>query len=435
MRSKKGILILAGLVVLVLVVAGALRGREAEASYRTVQVTRGSVEEAVSSTGTLQATETVEVGTQVSGLIAEILVDFNDRVTTGQLMARIDPTLLRNEVRSAEASVARASAELEQAERDLARNEALHEQQVITDSELDAARYQKAVASASFASASVNLERARRNLEYTEIRAPIDGLVVERSVDVGQTVAASMSAPTLFVLARDLSEMEILAYVDESDIGRIQNGQEVRFTVQAYGDREFLGQVRQVRLQSTNTENVVSYAVVINVPNTGGVLLPGMTATVNFLVDSATDVLRVPNTALRFQPPADVLEALRAERQQQGGAAPLGGTGDGPSTAVAGQRAPGGFGGFSGQRRPAGGGGIPSNRGVLWTLAADGTLRPVRVTTGLTDGQYTVVEGEGLEEGMEVVAGVTSSASGAASNNPFQQPQGGFGGPGGGPRF
>ncbi|MGH7574533.1 MAG: efflux RND transporter periplasmic adaptor subunit, partial [Longimicrobiales bacterium] len=234
---------------------------DAEA-YRFAAVERGSIESVVTSTGAIEALETVEVGTQVSGQIAELFVDFNDRVEKSQLLARIDPTLLRQEVRSAEASLMRSRADLEQAERELNRARELHESRVMTTSELETAEYQRTVAQASFASAEVALERAKRNLAYTEIHAPIDGVVVERTVDVGQTVAASMSAPVLFLIARDLSEMRILADVDESDIGKIRDGQEVRFTVQAYGDETFTGGVEQVRLQSTTQENVVSYHVV-----------------------------------------------------------------------------------------------------------------------------------------------------------------------------
>src|SRR5690606_23270875 len=296
-------------------------GREAAGGYRFVEITRGDVESVVSSTGTLQATETVEVGTQVSGQIAEIHVDFNDRVEKGQLIARIDPTLLRQEVRAAEVSVERSRAELEQARRQYERIAKLYEQKVVTDSEHDAALYSYDVARAAYASAQLNLERARQNLGYTEIRAPISGIVVERSVDVGQTVAASMSAPKLFLIAKDFSEMEILATVDESDIGLIHQGQPVRFTVQAYPDAEFRGTVRQVRLQSTVQENVVSYSVVVAVENADGRLLPGMTATVEFIVERAEDVLLVPNTALRFRPTEEMRQALAARREREGAAA------------------------------------------------------------------------------------------------------------------
>ncbi len=295
--------------------------------YRFVSVGRGDVESTVTATGTLQATETVDVGTQVSGQLAEIDADYNDHVKRGQLLARIDPTILEQEVRSAEASVAKNRADLDQAKRALERSTSLHAQQVVTDAEQDQAQYTYDAAKASYEQARINLDRAKRNLQYTEIRAPIDGVVVSRNVDVGQTVAASFSAPTLFVLARDLGQMEILASVDESDIGRIHQGQEVRFTVQAYPSRSFSGTVRQVRLASTTQENVVNYSAVVRVENPEGALLPGMTATVEFIVDSAQDALTVPNTALRFQPTEQMREQVRARLAAKSGAAAGAGAG------------------------------------------------------------------------------------------------------------
>lgn len=365
----------------------------------------GSVEEAVSSTGTLQATQTVEVGTQVSGLVAEIYVDYNDRVQEGQLLARIDPTILASEVRSAEASLERSRADLQRAERELERNRTLHEQQVITDSEYEQAEYTVIVAKSSFTSATVNVERARRNLEYTEIRAPISGIVVERSVDVGQTVAASNSAPKLFVIARDLGEMEILALVDEADVSSVHEGQAVHFQVQAYGEENFTGVVEQVRLQSTSTENVVGYTVVISADNTDGALLPGMTASVEFVVESAEDVLLVANSALRFRPAAEMAIA-------PSDAAPS------PSRSTPGEG--------------------EANSGTLWVREASGSYRSISVLTGVSDGQVTEVSGAELTEGLEVVSGVTAAATAArTTSNPFQsqtqQPQGpGAGRPPGG---
>ena len=268
----------------------------------------------------MQATETVEVGTQVSGLLSEIQVDFNDQVKKGQLLARIDPTILQQEVRSAEASLARSRAELDQAGRTLARATELFDQGVATALDLETSQYQYDVSAASMEQSQVNLERAERNLEYTEIRAPIDGVVIERAVEVGQTVAASMSAPVLFVLAGDLGEMEILASVDESDIGLISHGQEVQFTVQAYPEETFHGEVSQVRLQSSATENVVTYDVVIGVANADGRLLPGMTATVEFIVARASDVLKVSNSGLRFTPTESMMAELAELRAEEGGA-------------------------------------------------------------------------------------------------------------------
>lgn len=391
-------------------------------SYRFVTVSRGDVESVVTATGTLAATQTVDVGTQVSGQIAELLVDFNDHVEAGQLLARIDPVILQQEVRSAEASLARSRAELEQAERELIRSEGLHEKQVVTDAEQDQATYAFQVAQAAYASAEIGLERARRNLEYTEVRAPNDGVVVARDVDVGQTVAASLSAPTLFVIAHDLGEMEILASVDESDIGRIQEGQESRFTVRAYPDRPFVGTVRQVRLQSTTQENVVNYSVVVSVDNEGGLLLPGMTATVEFVVDRAEDVLTVPNTALRFRP----TEAMQAE------IASLGPEASGSSARERGR--PPADGDARGEGAAAARLDDPasaSQRAILWYLDADGKLAVASVRSGLSDGQNTAITSRSpaVTEGLQLIAAVTTGgADGAAAASPFQTSGSGEGG-------
>jgi HlyD family secretion protein len=392
-------------------------------AYRFVTIEQGSIETVVTSTGVLQPTETVEVGTQVSGQVAELFADFNDHVTKGQLLARIDPVILQQEVQSAQATVLRNQAEIDQAERALVRSKDLFAEKVITETEMEQAQYSYTIAKAAYTSAQVGLERARRNLAYTEIRAPISGIIVERAADLGQTVSASTSAPTLFLLAQDLSQMEILASVDEGDIGRISSGQEVRFTVQAYGDEAFTGVVRQVRLQSLTQDNVVSYSVVIAVGNPDGRLLPAMTATVEFIVARVDDVLKVANAALRFQPteamraaalanrPAPDSAALAARAAGRSGAA-AGGTG---ARAAGGNRAPG-----------------AASRSALWLVDENGAPAMVPVQTGLTDGQYTEVRGRSLAEGVQVIAGTTAGATAEAAPNPFQTTQ--QRGPGG-PRF
>ncbi len=426
------------------------RGASDDVAYRFVEITRGALESTVTATGVVQATETVEVGTQVSGQIAQIYVDFNDRVSAGDLIAEIDPTILEQEVQSAEVNLARNQAELDQMRRELERTTELHETQVVTDSELDLARYQFALADAAFRSAEINLERARRNLEYTEVRAPINGVVVSRDVEVGQTVAASLSAPILFLLAQDLAEMEILASVDESDIGQIHEGQRVHFTVQAYPEREFHGVVQQVRLQSTMQDNVVTYSVVVNAENLDGALLPGMTATLDIVLDREEDVLTVSNTALRFRPTEAMLEeferaqtAVEGVEGQDENPFPLGPRGGregrpGPGNVPSGgldeeaiqrrranfQRAGGAFGAGAVEGQPGGGGG-----GSLWYLDENGELRFARVRTGLTDGIQTAIRmaPPEVQEGLQVIGSVTSGAVPDSGLNPFQpQSQGGF---------
>ena len=400
--------------------------------YRFATVERGDLEATVSSTGNLQARTTVQVGTQVSGQVSEIYADFNDRVQAGQLIARIDPTLLEQEVLSAEANLERSEADHVQQKREFERFQELFESRVVTEVEYNAAEYSFATATANLKSAQVNLDRARQNLRYSEIRAPIDGVVIERNVDVGQTVAASLSAPQLFLIAEDLSQMEILVSVDESDIGLIKEDQVVRFTVQAYAEETFQGSVRQVRLQSTITENVVNYTAVVEVNNDSGALLPGMTATVDFLVETATDVLLVTNAALRFRPSDEMMAALQARRQAEGGTQGTSGGTDAGAAADTGEGAEtgSGVGAGAGMGQGAGrpeGSVLPP---MLWFLDAAGELDASRVQPGLSDGQTTEVEGSRLEAGMQVIVGISQSGTASASSNPFQTQQQPSTGPG-----
>src|SRR5258705_7392486 len=281
-------------------------------SYRLGAVEQGTIRSTVSATGTMNAVRTVEVGTQVSGQIAAVYVDYTSHVTKGQLIARIDPILQQQAVQDAQAGVARADAPLTQTRLELERSKTLHDQKIITDAEYNLAQSNYAVAKANATSAAISLQKARQNLAYTNIYSPIEGVVVERAMDVGQTVAASLAAPKLFVIANDLSQMQILASVDESDIGKITPGQPVSFTVQSYPDQHFEGSVKQVRLNSTMVNNVVSYTAIVSASNPDGKLLPGMTATVKFVTGSASDVLIVPAGALRFTPAAEATTTAAA---------------------------------------------------------------------------------------------------------------------------
>lgn len=423
------------LVAAVVVVAGAaaayvtLRRDGGSPSYRFVTVERGNIDAVVSATGTLSAVTTVQVGTQVSGLISQLLVDFNDRVEKGQVIARLDTTLLESNLRDVEASLERSRAEIRQAERDYERISSLYQQGISAVADFNKAQYSLDVARAQVKSAEASLARAQQNLAYATITAPVSGIVVERAVDVGQTVAASLSAPRLFTIANDLSEMQILAPVDESDIGQIKEGQQVRFTVKTYPERKFEGVVKQVRLQSTIDQNIVNYTVVIGVRNPDGKLLPGMTATVEFVIASAENVLKVSNAALRFRPPEALAAEVRARFQKEMAARR---TAQGEGTP--GQR-PEGAGADPAPGRPSGNGGgngFPGASGngsrsgrdfsVLYYVAADGNLAMMPVRPGITDGQSTEVRGRQLEAGMQVIAGMTQSAQ-KASTNPFQSTQ------------
>jgi HlyD family secretion protein len=402
MRNKSFIAVA---LIAIIALVGVLVHRNAFAkettTYRFVPVEKGSVESTVSATGKLNAVRTVQVGTQVSGQVAELLVDFNDTVKKGQLLARIDPTLQQQAVTDAQASLERAQAQYLQASRENERNSQLMSSGLIARSAYEATDSSQDVARANVKSAQVALDRARRNLEYTNIYAPIDGVVVERNVDDGQTVAASLSAPQLFLIANDLTNMQILASVGESDIASIKENQPVKFTVQALPGQTFEGRVQQVRLQSATSENVVNYTVVVSVSNPEKKLLPGMTARVEFLTNAANDVLKVANAALRFKPAEGVVKTTTASTT----------TGTAPGTATRTRRARTG----TGFRSASGG------FGTLYYLDEKGAMQVTRVRTGITDGTTTEVRGRDLKEGMKVIAGTSQPQAAATdtASNPF----------------
>jgi HlyD family secretion protein len=380
--------------------AGASNGPQ----FTTAVVTVGDVVEVVEATGTLEPVTTVEVGTQVSGTIKSLHADFNSEVRKGQVVARLDPSVLEAQVEQAAATLARLEAEVERAKVQvenatikLQRARELWEKGLIPRTDLEdaeaAARQASAAlkaAEAQVIQARASLNQAKVNLSHTVITAPVDGIVISRNVAVGQTVAASMQAPTLFVIARDLTEMQVNASIDEADIGRISPGQTVTFKVDAYPNETFTGTVSQVRLEPVVTQNVVSYVTIIDVPNPDLRLKPGMTANVSIEVARADNVLRVPNAALRFVPPEDVLASLAQSRERTGA-----------------NRAQ--------EERPEGArAGRPANMTRVWTLE-NGQLKPVRVRTGVSDGVITaVLEGE-LADGATVVTGVAASTMTAGS--------------------
>ncbi len=401
------------IVVLIAVVATIWYTNSAEAvsrlEYRFVSVETGDLESVVASTGNLNAVTTVQVGTQVSGIVNRIYVDFNDKVYRGQIIARIDTTLLVSSVRDARATMTRNQAQLDFSRTEYDRIKGLFDKQFATEVELNQAKYNLDLAEATIVSTQISLERAQRNLDYATIVSPINGVVVERNVDEGQTVAASLNTPQLFLIANDLASMEILASVDESDIGLIEESQEVRFTVQAYDEAMFAGTVRQVRLQSSIQENVVTYTAVIDVDNSDGKLLPGMTATVEFLIDQASDVMKVPNAALRFRPNEQMMTEMIAQREAQQKST---------ESSSGEQRPSGGFGRPTGGRGGFGGG--ASDTVMLWYLNENGDIQVARARTGITDGSMTEVIGASLEAGMQVISGVSVTESEGGFKNPFQ---------------
>ena len=411
-------------------------------AYRFATITRGNLSATVSATGALSAVKTVQVGTQVSGQVAALYADFNQKVKKGQLLARIDPTLQRQAVQDAQAGVERAQSQSSMTKEEYDREKTLFDSKVITATEFNTAQSNYEVANANLKSAQIALDKAKQNLAYTYIYAPIDGVIVQRTVDVGQTVAASLSAPELFLIANDLSQMQILANVDESDIGQIAVGQPVTFTVQAYPNRTFTGTVQQVRLQSTTQDNVVNYTTVISVSNSDGKLLPGMTATVQFLTGSAKGALLVPNAAVRFRATPEMMAQVGLGKNRTGATA-------GNNTNASGEAAAGASGnaatgaqrsGANGGSRSGynGNGAARSNAGLLWYLDKTGKLAVARVKTGLTDGQTTEIiprDSTTVQAGLQVIVGstaaATTSSSSGSSGNPLQPQTPRRGGPGG----
>jgi HlyD family secretion protein len=403
--KKKSIIGIAAVLLIIVAVWFFTRsGKAAEGKYTLVKIDRGDLEAVVSSTGTLGAVTTVQVGTQVSGRIAKIYTDFNKHVKKGDLLAMLDTSSLLMAVSEAESSYDRSRAQLKQSKQDLDRMQYLFKENIKTKNDLEQAQVNFELAQATLKASQSNLERARINLSYASIYAPIDGIVIARNIDVGQTVAASFSSPTLFLIANDLSKMQILANVDESDIGQIKEGLDVRFTVQAQSDKKFSGVVSQIRLEPTTIQNVVNYTVVINVANNEGLLLPGMTATIDFLVGQARNVLRVANAALRLKPTQEMVQELMKQFQARfGGAA-----GRTPGAAPAGTGAANG-GGFPG----AGANGMmrkrPKDAGMIWVLDDNGKPKPIRVRTGISDGQMTEIRAEDIKEGMDVIKSINLS--------------------------
>ena len=389
--------------------------------YEFATVSRGDIENTVSATGTLAPITSVDVGTQVSGTIDSVYVDFNDHVKVGQVLAVLDTTILRSSVLDAEAGLERVQAQLLQAQVEYNRYQRLFDSSLVSDAEF--LPYQVAYKSqqASLKSAQVALDRASRNLQYAVIRSPIGGVVINKNVEGGQTVAANLSTPTLFSIAEDLSNMEILADVDESDIGQIKMGQPVQFEVAAYMNKEFTGVVSQVRLQPRTVSNVVTYTVVVQAKNEEGLLLPGMTATITFTTEKHTDALLIPSKAMRFQPTDKEIAAFQARRQKQMGSGP-------DSARGMGRGGPGMRQGMMPDSMKHSGGGSPRSMTMVWYLDSLGQLSAAPIRTGMTDKANTEVVGSRvLTEGMKIIVGVIDPS--VAKTATPAGPMGGFSGP------
>jgi HlyD family secretion protein len=435
---KRYWLVVIGTIVLVAVfVAFQFRGQD-KPQYFTTKADRGDIREVVEATGSINAVITVQVGSQDSGTISHLFVDFNSRVKKGQVVAQIDPALFegavlqaKGDLANARANVASARANLEKAraaevqtKADYERTVGLVKESVMSQQQLDLAKANRdsAVAGVAAADAQVTqalaqvqqkeaaLTVAQTNLDYTTIHAPIDGTVIARNVDVGQTVAASLQAPTLFTIAQDLTKMQVYASTDESDVGMIKTGQVVTFKVDAFPRDTFSGRVSQIRMNATTVQNVVTYNTVIDFDNPDLKLFPGMTAYITIPVATASNALRVPNGALRYKPDLKA-EEIRALLQKYG-------LDDKANALIASDSSAGGVVGKQSRAHAPGqeGGGNDTAQGrtprldvaLLWKLHPDNTLEPVRIRTGITDHTVTeaaeILKGE-LKMGDELVTG------------------------------
>lgn len=430
------------------------RAGAVQPAISTIQVSRGSVVQVIQASGTLEAVTTVQVGTQVSGTIKTLHADFNSIVLKGQVVATLDPSLFETQIEQARATLVRLNADLDRlrvqvdsARRNLERTTQLAERQLVSAADFDTATVNLRMAEAQLKSADAQVVQAQASLnqnqvslEHTVIRAPIDGIVISRSVDVGQTVAASMSAPTLFVIAQDLTEMQANASIDESDVGSVQPGQPVRFTVDAYPGEEFSGQVSQVRLQPAVVQNVVTYTAMIDVPNADLKLKPGMTANVVVEVARRDAVLRIPSQALRFKPSASVVAALSANEPDP----PSGDATSGRAIVRTSGTEPGGSAviqravlktAVTETARDTSLSESPTSKGTVWVAVGE-RMTPVRVTLGISDGTYVELVSGDLDEQTELVTKVSTTTAATPStssadrvSSPLLPPGPGQGGP------
>ncbi len=381
--------------------------REPPLTYDTTSIDRGPIVAKVTATGTLSALVTVQVGSQVSGRLKEIYVDFNSPVKKGEVIARLDPQLFEAALEQAQANYLAAQGNLTktkvqaaEAERNYKRNQTLAERKLIASADLDTAQASAEAAKAQVDAALAGVEQARAalhqaqvNLAYTTIVSPIDGVVISRDVDVGQTVAASLQAPTLFVIAENLHKMQVDTSVAEADIGKLESGMRATFTVDAYPSERFAGTVRQVRNAPQTVQNVVTYDAVIDVDNADLKLKPGMTANVTFIYAERDDVLRVRNAALRFRPAPELLARMGEARGEHSGA----------------KNAPN-----AGAKPPAEASSRLPNQRTLWLLQGE-KLSPVSVEVGVSDGMVTEIVSGDVHEGQKAVVDVLSGSAG--SNN------------------
>ena len=391
---KKRVLITIAVIVVVALIAilkiGPLAKKNAVYAFETVKVEKGKISNTVTATGTIEAITSVNIGTQVSGIIQKVYVDFNDNVKQGQLLAKLDETALRAQLEQSQSTVDQAQAELTYQESTYTRLKALFEKKLIAQTDYDQALYNYQRSKASLANARSAYDRTKVNLDYATIFSPIDGVVLNRAVEEGQTVAASFNTPTLFTIVNDLTQMEVQTSVDEADIGKVKENQRVEFTVDAYPEVKFEGTVSELRLQPVTTNNVVTYVVILSAPNPDKKLMPGMTASATIFVEERDNTVILAGKAIRFTPDTAYLNNLPAGSSNisQGSVQanqPI------PAEAIAQNIT----------------GGIPSessdiSQATVWVKDNNGGIRPVVITTGIDNGSNTEVL-SGLNEGDEVV--------------------------------
>ncbi len=406
MKKKRNIWLIAlGIAVVAIaaiVIVRATKTANKELVIRTHVVTEYTVENTVTATGTIEPVETVEVGTQVSGKVEKIYVDFNDVVKKGDLLAELDKQTLNQSLSRAKAGLTSAESQLNYAQLTYERTKQLYESNAATLAAYQEAQNTYTQAQMSKRNAQASYDQARVDLAYAEIYSPIDGIVLDRAVEVGQTVAASFSTPTLFTLANDLTKMQVEADVDEADIGQVKEGQRVTFTVDAYTEDNFNGTVSQIRMKPTTTSNVVTYTVIIDAPNPDQKLFPGMTASVTIVVEEQTG-LAVPAEAFTFTPDETVLNAHRKNKgKPDESQLPQGKTPQGEHPQMMEDQMPSG------------------NHNVVWVKRGDNMMpRPVKV--GVSDGAYRIIE-QGVQSGDSVVLSaqyVVKEKARKTGENPF----------------
>jgi HlyD family secretion protein len=420
--KKKTLIIgaVVAIVILAFMVSKPFGKHTAVYTFDTVKVERGKLSNVVTATGTIEAVTSVDVGTQVSGIIDKIFVDFNDNVKRGQVLAQIDRTTLLAQLEQSKATVDQAQANLVYQEANYDRIKALFEKQLVAKSDYDQAFYNYENAKASLRNAKSANDKNITNLNYSTITSPIDGVVLNRAVEEGQTVAASFNTPTLFTIVNDLTRMKVEASVDEADIGKVKEGQRVEFTVDSYSDMKFEGSVTEVRLQPTTTNNVVTYTVILDAPNPDKKLMPGMTASANIFVDEKDNALMLSGKAVRFTPDADYLQKQMKKMMKQmpkGGQYPKKmattgnmGAANGQSSAMS----------TSGSMPTITGSGLPSNAKMVWVKDGKGGIRPQPITVGIDNGTYYEVL-TGLKEGDEVVIAMSDGSVKATRQSTSQR--------------